>query len=77
MTWGNMMNSTFLDKEEICTLTGRIHKALQIRALKSMGVPFFINDIGRPVVTRSAIEGKTLAAKPEKKAWVPNVLKSG
>jgi hypothetical protein len=51
---------------------------LQIEALRTMGIPFFINGIGRPVVARSAVEGrKVAAAVPKKQAWVPDVLKNG
>ena len=48
--------STFLDQNEISTLTGRKMKTHQINALRTMGIPFFVNAIGRAVVTRSAIE---------------------
>lgn len=70
------MSTTFLDQDELCALTGRARRALQIQALKNMGIPFFVNGVGRPVVTRSAIEGKA-TAQPEKKGWTPRVLKSG
>jgi hypothetical protein len=69
---------TFLEPIEIKKLTGRSHVKLQIAALQQMGVPFFVNGIGRPVVARSAIEGRAgAAAAPPKKAWVPRVLKAG
>jgi hypothetical protein len=72
------MASTFLERDEIKGLTGRSHVKLQIAALQRMGIPFFVNDIGRPVVTRSAIEGRAGAtAAAPKKAWVPRVLKAG
>lgn len=72
------MSTTFLERDEIKALTGRSYVKLQIAALTKMGIPFFVNDIGRPVVTRSAIEGRTGAiAAPAKKAWVPRVLKAG
>jgi hypothetical protein len=72
------MASTFLDRDEIKALTGRSYLRLQIAALTRMGIPFFVNDIGRPVVARSAVEGKaTVAPAPQKKAWVPKVLKTG
>lgn len=70
------MSTTFLTQEEVGELTGRTHKALQIKALAKMGVPYYINAIGRAVVTRSAIEGRT-AATPAKKAWAPRVMKTG
>jgi len=72
------MASTFLDRDEIKGLTGRSHIKLQIEALQRMGIPFFVNAINRPVVARSAVEGRTTAAvAPPKKAWVPRVLKAG
>lgn len=72
------MADTFLDRDEVRALTGRAHKSLQIKALAGMGVPFFVNGVGLPVVARSAIEGRAnAAAAPPKKAWVPRVLKSG
>lgn len=70
------MSATFLTPEEIIELTGRMHKGLQIKALAKMGVPFYVNAIGRAVVTRSAIEGR-VAAPATKKAWTPRLLKTG
>lgn len=70
------MSTTFLDAEEMRELTGRVHKDLQIKALAKMGVPYYVNAVGRAVVARSAIEGR-VAAPPAKKAWAPRVLKSG
>jgi len=67
------MITTFLNDEEICALTGRKIKSLQITALRSMGIPYFVNATGHPVVTRSAIEGKK--EKEEPKKWAPNVLR--
>lgn len=69
------MASTFLEPEEIATLTGRPQRSRQILALSKMGIPFFVNDIGRPIVARSAVEGRAFRAEPApKKAWVPKVL---
>lgn len=70
------MSMTFLDSEEICELTGRAHKGLQIKALAKMGIPYYVNAVGRPVIARSAIEGRIAVPAP-KKAWAPRVLKSG
>lgn len=72
------MSNTFLGREELKELTGRSFVKLQIAALTKMGIPFYVNDIGRPVVARSAIEGKTAAAPAlQKKPWIPKVLKTG
>ena len=69
------MSSTFLERDEVKELTGRTKVALQIAQLAKMGIPFFVNAVGRPVVTRSAIEGRGApVAAPQKKAWVPKVL---
>lgn len=72
-----MSTSTFLDRDELKALTGRSHVTLQIEALATMGIPFFVNGVGRPVVARSAVEGRGVAAEPKKKKWVPRVLKAG
>jgi len=72
------MSSTFLSPDEIKELTGRSYIKLQIEALSKMGLPFFVNAVGRPVVTRSAVEGRgTTAPAPQKKGWTPRVLKTG
>lgn len=71
------MSGTFLSPEEIKELTGRSYIKLQIEALSKMGLPYFVNGIGRPVVTRSAVEGRNSGVAPQKKAWTPRVLKTG
>lgn len=72
------MSAMFLEPNEIKMLTGRSYIRLQIVALKQMGIPFFVNGVGRPVVARSAVEGKGSSNPvPQKKTWVPNVLKNG
>ena len=63
------MSATFLDSEELSTLTGRKLKSYQIEALRRMGIPFFVNALGRPVVARSAIDGGNKAAPKLPKAW--------
>ena len=72
------MSDTFLDRKELKEFTGRSYVRLQIEALREMGVPFFVNGVGRPVVARAAIEGRgaTITAPP-KKAWRPRVLTTG
>lgn len=69
------MAEMFLTKEELVTLTGRTFKRLQIQQLRKMGLPFFVNAIGHPIVARSAIEGKPTPPEQPKSTWVPNVLK--
>jgi hypothetical protein len=72
------MTSTFLTKEEVATLTGRSRKAQQIAQLRTMGLPFWINALGHPIIPRSAIDGRPGAAapKPQPVKPVPRVLRS-
>lgn len=66
----------FLTRDEISELTGRCRVAHQVRQLRAMGIPFWVNAAGRPVVTRAAIEGyHDRPAKPEP-AWTPKPLRS-
>lgn len=67
--------SMFLTKEELTILTGRKKKNLQLEQLRKMGVPFFVNAVGAPVVARVVIEGAPKAEPPLKAPWVPNVLR--
>ncbi|WP_258194550.1 DUF4224 domain-containing protein [Janthinobacterium sp. PAMC25594] len=69
-------SGTFLTADDVAILTGRKLKSLQVKALRTMGIPFFINAIGRPVVARTAVDGKTAAAPQEKSAWVPPGLRA-
>lgn len=66
---------TFLSPDEIAVLTGRKSKSRQIEALREMGLSFFVNGIGHPVVARSTIEGGKAVTEPPKKEWVPYVLR--
>ncbi|UQV48120.1 DUF4224 domain-containing protein [Janthinobacterium lividum] len=65
----------FLGADDVVMLTGRKVKRLQVEALRNMGIPFFVNAIGRPVVARTAVEGKTAASPQEKPAWQPPGLR--
>ena len=65
--------SIFLDPSDVAILTGKKSKAGQVDALRHMGIAFYVNPSGRPVVPRSSIEGKEIADKP-KPAWEPLVL---
>jgi hypothetical protein len=60
----------FLSPEEVSELTGRKRVSDQLTALKMMRVPHLINAIGRPIIVRDNLMGKT-AAKPIEK-WKPN-----
>ena len=70
------MSATFLEQTEIYELTGRKLKSLQVAALKNMGIPFFINAIGRPVVLRKTIEGRAAPVPQDKSAWIPPGLRA-
>jgi Domain of unknown function (DUF4224) len=71
------MTTMFLTSEELAILTGRKLKSYQIEALRRMGIPFFVNAIGRPVVARSAIEGGSkVATDPPKRRWTSPMMKT-
>ncbi len=65
---------TFLTREEVVYLTGRQVKTKQAEMLRRMGVPFFLNAGGRPIVTRVAVEGRGDALDVRKPGWNPRVL---
>ena len=52
------MIKVFLDSSEIFALTGRKMKGRQIDTLRKMGIPFYVNATGHPVVTLTAVEGR-------------------
>ena len=72
---GGRSMSTFLSSQDISELTGRKTKSKQIEALLRMGLPFWVNAIGRPAVTVTAIEGRR--EPPPEKAWSPQRKKRG
>lgn len=57
------MSNMFLNADELAELTGRKVKSKQIEALRRIGVPFRVNALGKPVVTRVAIEGPHAAGR--------------
>ena len=63
----------FLTKAELVTITGRALKSLQAEQLRRMGVSFFVNASGRPVVPRVAIEGSSKRIE-QPKTWTPRVV---
>jgi hypothetical protein len=66
----------FLTPDELKTLTGRARRAAQIDALRRMGIAFWVNAAGRPVVAKAAIEGRAVANQVETpETWQPAVLK--
>jgi len=60
----------FLTQSDLETLTGRKQKAQQIAQLRKMGIRFFVNASGHPVVPVAAVEGRKPSAT-EKPAWSP------
>lgn len=64
----------FLTPEEIAELTGRKVKRLQVEQLRTMGIPFYVNAVGRPVVVRSILENNK-ASTPKQK-WQSPMLRS-
>ena len=69
------MSNLFLSPEELELLTGRKRKSRQIELLRSMGIPFRVNAIGHPVVTRGVVEGRKddLPATAATR-WTPRVV---
>ncbi|MFZ6780411.1 DUF4224 domain-containing protein [Undibacterium sp. Ji83W] len=65
----------FLTNENLFELTGRKTKSKQIEALLQMRLPFWINAIGKPVVTVAAVEGRNEASK--EKTWIMPRVKYG
>lgn len=66
---------TFLTIDEVATLTGRRIKSKQVEQLRVMGIAFWVNAIGRPVVTVAAVEGRREA--PPTKIWVQPRVSNG
>jgi hypothetical protein len=63
----------FLNPDELALLTGFHRKGRQVEQLRRMGIVFYVNGCGRPVVARTAIEGSVAEASP--RAWAPAVVK--
>lgn len=61
----------FISNEHLEKLTGKKQKSQQIAQLRKMGIPFFINASGHPVVTVVAVEGKAQSTKKTEKPWTP------
>ena len=65
--------AVFLNPDEIALLTGFHRKGRQVEQLRRMGIAFYVNGCGRPVVARAAIEGSAAGASP--RTWAPSVVK--
>lgn len=66
----------FLTAEQVRELTGYAVKAKQIAQLRRMGIAFFVNGGGRPIVTVAAIEGRKEETKIPP-VWRSAVLTEG
>ena len=58
----------FLTADDLRTLTGRSRADAQIAALRRMGIPYWLNAAGKPVVATETILGGK-ASKP--RTWEP------
>ncbi len=65
---------TFLDAPDIRRLTGKAQKAKQVQQLRTMGIPFYVNASGHPIVARSAVEGGRKEQAKTVQPWRPAVL---
>lgn len=72
---GASQQSTFLTMEAVAMLTGRRRKSKQVEALRMMGLPFWVNPIGQPIVTVAAVEGRREPTR--EKEWVMPRKKDG
>jgi hypothetical protein len=61
--------AVFLDQPDIQRLTGRERPSAQRRALDQMGVAYWVRPDGRPVVARSAVEGRESGAVAVEPNW--------
>jgi len=68
--------SLFITPEDLKELTGFTVKEKQIKQLRRMGIPFFVNGCGRAVVAVSAVEGRKQDEQP-KQGWKHAVLQGG
>lgn len=64
----------FLEPDEIRVLTGVAQKAKQIEQLRRMGIPFYVNASGHPVIARTAVEGGRKDHLDTIKPWRSSVL---
>ncbi|MBY0475459.1 MAG: DUF4224 domain-containing protein [Nitrosomonas sp.] len=69
--------SIFLDDDDVARLAGTKIKSRQVAQLRVMGILFYINASGRPVVPKSAVEGNSKQINQPEQTWMPNVLKHG
>lgn len=65
----------FLGADELAFLTGRHRKTKQIHQLRAMGIPFYVNASGHPIVARTVLAGSR--SEPYEPRWVPALAKLG
>jgi hypothetical protein len=63
--------SIFLEQSDVAILTGKKLKAQQVDVLRGMGILFYVNAAGHPVVPKSAVEGLNKPIEQQDKPWVP------
>lgn len=61
-------SEVFLSPEDVAILTGVKLKTKQIEQLRKMGLAFWVNARGIPVVARASVEGRR-DVPPPKKTW--------
>lgn len=61
-----------MTKEELRHLTGVARKSGQIVQLRKMGIAFYINAIGEPIVAKTTVEGGT--KHDTVKPWRPAII---
>lgn len=73
--------SLFLTPQEVVELTGiargrggKTREHMQAEHLRQLGIPFFPNASGRPMIARAIIEGGTFKQNQPKQTWQPAVL---
>lgn len=78
------VTDTFLSPEEVAELSGirtgrkgKTREQLQINWLRASGIPFWTNARGRPIIARSAIEGRNAKDSTDKPKWQPKVMALG
>lgn len=60
----------FLTDADLEKLTGRKQKSRQVAELRRLGVPFYVNASGHPVVACAVLEGGKQPAQ-QKPTWEP------
>lgn len=60
----------FLTPSELKQLTGYAQRTRQVAQLRRMGIAFFVNAAGQPVVPRSTIDGGKPTTQPN--TWEPS-----